>query len=319
MEPVEIERVNIREVWPGEARDFTPWMADNLDVLGDHLEFGDLELDAIEVPIPGGRNLDLLATDADGRRWAIENQYGIGDHDHLTRGLAYAVALDCHALVVIAEGHRDEFIAVVAEWNRYSEAFGPEGIRVFLAVIEAWTIGESAPGFRFRLVEGPNEWKAAARSSAATSEATSNRREAMHGFWSEFLPVLSEKSRLFAFTKPRTGPWIQISNGPFKYQVWVKADSCHVQLRIDGGDGDENESLFDELLAHQSSVDEEFGPGLEWNRSVNHRACFVRFDVVESGGWKTPTDVRSNGHRVLSDALIRFHGALDRYVSELAG
>ena len=96
-EPTAITKVDIREVWPGEARDFTPWMADNLDVIGDQLGIAELTLDSIEVPIPGGRALDVLAIDSDGERWAIENQYGVGDHDHLTRGLAYAVALDCRA------------------------------------------------------------------------------------------------------------------------------------------------------------------------------------------------------------------------------
>ena len=165
--PVAIERVSIREVWPGEARDFTPWMAEHIEVVGEHLGVGELSIVNTEVPIPGGRNLDVLAVDADGANWAIENQYGVGDHDHFTRGLAYAVALECRALVIVAEAHRDEFIAVADEWNRYSEAFGEDGIRVFLAVIEAWRIGDSAPGFRFRLLAGPNEWKVAARSSAA--------------------------------------------------------------------------------------------------------------------------------------------------------
>jgi hypothetical protein len=157
--PHELERVDIRTVWPGEARDFTPWLGEHLDILGAHVGLGDLSLEATEVPIPGGRALDVLAVDANGQRWAIENQYGIGDHDHLTRALAYAVALECRGVVVVAEGHRDEFIAVADEWNRNSEAFGRDGIRLFLAVVEAWRIGESASGFRFRHVAGPNEWK----------------------------------------------------------------------------------------------------------------------------------------------------------------
>ena len=28
-----IEEVDIREIWPNEARDFTPWLAKNLSVL----------------------------------------------------------------------------------------------------------------------------------------------------------------------------------------------------------------------------------------------------------------------------------------------
>ena len=38
-----IERVDLREVWPHEAQDFTPWLADNLDKLGEALGL-DLEL-----------------------------------------------------------------------------------------------------------------------------------------------------------------------------------------------------------------------------------------------------------------------------------
>ena len=36
----ELESVPIREVWPDEARDLTPWLADNLDALGSALGMG---------------------------------------------------------------------------------------------------------------------------------------------------------------------------------------------------------------------------------------------------------------------------------------
>lgn len=317
-EPLEIQAVNIREVWPGEARDFTPWMADNLEVLGEHLDLGELSLEATEVPIPGGRALDVLAIDADGRKWAIENQYGVGDHDHLTRGLAYAVALECRALIVVAEGHREEFVAVADEWNRYSEAFGHEGIRLFLVVIEAWRIGDSAPGYRYRLVAGPNEWKAAAKSSAVKSAAATERNEANHHFWSQLIPAFNQKSTLFSAISARTGPFIDIMSGPFRHQIWVKADSCHVQLRIDSGDADENEGLFEEIEASRSEVEQRFGTQLMWNRSENHRACFVRYDVPGSAGWKTPPDERTEGIDAVVDVMIRFHAALEPVLEQLS-
>lgn len=317
-EPVAITRVNIREVWPGEARDFTPWMADHVEVLGEHLGVGELSIEAIEVPIPGGRALDVLAVDADGSKWAIENQYGVGDHDHFTRGLAYAVALECRALVIVAEDHRDEFVAVADEWNRYSEAYGEDGIRVFLAAVEAWRIGDSAPGFRFRLLAGPNEWKVAARSSAAKSAAQTDRNEANHEFWAQLLPMINERSSLFRAITPRTGPFIDISGGSFRHQVWVKAESCHVQLRIDSGDADENDGLFEEIESNRAAIEERFGESLMWNRSENHRACFIRHDVAGSSGWKTPREDREAGMGRVVDAVTRFHAALDPVLNELS-
>lgn len=92
--PQEFKLINIREVWPGEAKDFTPWLADNLETLSAHLEISDLELESSEVDGPGGRRLDILAKDADGRNWAVENQYGEADHDHLTRARAVIVVAE---------------------------------------------------------------------------------------------------------------------------------------------------------------------------------------------------------------------------------
>ncbi len=36
--PQEFKLIDIREAWPGEAKDFTPWLADNLQALSDHLD-----------------------------------------------------------------------------------------------------------------------------------------------------------------------------------------------------------------------------------------------------------------------------------------
>ena len=144
---LEFKLIDIREVWPGEARDFTPWLGDNLESRSDQFEIDELELVSTEVEVPGGRKLDILAKDADTSSWAIENQYGEADHDHLTRALAYAVGLECRAVIVVAESHRDEFVAVADEWNRFSEAYGSEGIRLFLVAIEAGRRGGSGPLF----------------------------------------------------------------------------------------------------------------------------------------------------------------------------
>jgi hypothetical protein len=40
-----IKRLNLRDVWPKEANDFTPWLAENIEELGEALGI-DLELEA---------------------------------------------------------------------------------------------------------------------------------------------------------------------------------------------------------------------------------------------------------------------------------
>lgn len=150
---------DVREVWPGEAKDFTPWLADNLDWL-EVIGLGPLSLIGQEVSLPDtGRSLDLLAETSDGHKVAIENQYGRADHDHLTRGLAYAVGLGANALVVIAEEHQPEFVAIGDYLNTaYEQMDEDHGIGVFLVAL---TVERVADAFipRFAVVTAPNEWR----------------------------------------------------------------------------------------------------------------------------------------------------------------
>ncbi|MCW2713099.1 MAG: hypothetical protein JWN88_146, partial [Frankiales bacterium] len=53
-----------REVWLTEAGHFTPWLADNLDVLAEEMGLS-LTLGATEVPV-GEFRLDIKAETADG-------------------------------------------------------------------------------------------------------------------------------------------------------------------------------------------------------------------------------------------------------------
>jgi hypothetical protein len=97
---------NAREVLPNEAHDFTPWLADNLDLLAEKLGLDELELVAKEWKVESFA-LDIFARgrDADGDvSVVIENQYGPTDHRHLGQILTYAA----HAA---ATGHR-----VLAVW-----------------------------------------------------------------------------------------------------------------------------------------------------------------------------------------------------------
>ena len=83
-----IELVQVRDVWQDEARDFTPWLKDNLRLLGEALG---MELDALgrETPV-GDFSLDILAqVRGTERKVAIENQLGKTDHSHLGQALTF--------------------------------------------------------------------------------------------------------------------------------------------------------------------------------------------------------------------------------------
>ncbi|AUX26140.1 uncharacterized protein SOCEGT47_067010 [Sorangium cellulosum] len=94
----EIKSVPIRDLWPNEARDFTPWLAANIGRLGAALGIG-LEIIATEAEV-GDFSLDLLAKDlGSGRSAVIENQFGTTDHDHLGKLVTYAGGVDAGAVI----------------------------------------------------------------------------------------------------------------------------------------------------------------------------------------------------------------------------
>lgn len=155
-----LEFGNLRQAWKGEATDFTPLLADQLDMLGGAVGVDLLAVGRAEVSTAGGRSIDIVAQATDGTELVIENQYGRADHDHLTRGLAYAVARQARGLIVVAEDHRDEFRAVAQYLNDIAEHDPERGIAVWLVEAKAVRIGSSPWAPLFTAVIKPNQFTA---------------------------------------------------------------------------------------------------------------------------------------------------------------
>src|SRR3954451_12373014 len=98
---------NPRDVWSSESGDFTPWLAENIDVLADELGMT-LRVRSTEVPV-GKFRLDILAEDDEGRTVIVENQLERTDHSHLGQCLVYASGLEASTVVWIAPTFRDDF------------------------------------------------------------------------------------------------------------------------------------------------------------------------------------------------------------------
>ena len=125
----ELKAVNIRGLWPNEARDFTPWLAENIERLGEALGM-DLEIAAREADV-GDFSLDLLAKDlGSGRHVVIENQFGATNHDHLGTLLTYAAGVDAVAVIWLTETVRDEHKQALEWLNRRTDAESSRRIHI---------------------------------------------------------------------------------------------------------------------------------------------------------------------------------------------
>ena len=98
----ELIPVSIREVWPNEARDLTPWLAERPEFLGDVLGL-ELELEGQEMAV-GSYSADLVFKDTErGSRVVVENKYGDTDHDHVGKLITYAAGLEASHAVLLAD------------------------------------------------------------------------------------------------------------------------------------------------------------------------------------------------------------------------
>jgi prepilin-type processing-associated H-X9-DG protein len=176
-----LEFGRLTDAWAGEASDFTPLLANQLGAVGDAIQVDLTSIGQSEVLTAGGRRIDIVAEGEDGAEFVIENQFGRGDHDHLTRGLAYAVARRARGLVVIAEEHRDEFRAVAQYLNELAEHDEGRGIAVWLVEAKAVRIGESLWAPLFTAVVEPNSFTATVE-QARRKELPASLEE----FWKQF-------------------------------------------------------------------------------------------------------------------------------------
>lgn len=140
------------EGWSHEAKDFTPWLAEHLELLGEQLGLS-FQLKQKEYAV-GRYSLDLLLEDAQGHTVIVENQFGQTDHDHLGKLLTYCAGCEARVVIWISESITEEHAAAL-EWLNESTV---AGVGFFGVELELLKIDESKPAPHFRVVVQPNEW-----------------------------------------------------------------------------------------------------------------------------------------------------------------
>ena len=92
--------VEARTAWGHEAHDFTPWLADNLERLGDAIGVK-LEFTARE-HLVGRFSADIIARSVlDDRIVLIENQLEWSDHKHLGQIMTYLAGTEAKIIICI--------------------------------------------------------------------------------------------------------------------------------------------------------------------------------------------------------------------------
>ncbi len=177
-----LETVPVRSAWGHEASHFTPWLAANLDRLGDALG---IPLEHVETEAPVTTfSADIVARNSvDGSNVLIENQLEDSDHGHLGQIMTYLAGLSAETVVWVAPKFREAHLSAIKWLNENTT----EPFSFFAVEVRVVRIGDSPIAPVFDVLERPNAWERSVQERARESRPRGSFKESRIAFWTHFL------------------------------------------------------------------------------------------------------------------------------------
>ncbi len=282
-----LEPVAIREGWPREDSDFTPWLAsgDNLEVLGTELGIS-LELVEIESSV-GPFRADILAKQSGTENAVIiENQFGITDHSHLGQLLTYAAGLggvsSSKTIVWIAEKFTEPHRAALDWLNQATES----GIGFFAVELQLWRIGNSPFAPRFNVVSRPNHFQKELTQQVATYSDTDRLYQR---FWQAFIDFCGDGTTLDMPSAPSRF-WLPtfIGRTGFGVNLTASKQRCKLECQLYLS-GQEAKQVFQRLEMEKERIREVLGPHVIFDEMLGRKACKIyeahAGDISDEENW----------------------------------
>ena len=295
-----LEPVSVREIWPHEERDFTPWLANNLHLLNEVL---DLELEVIDTESthPGAGRVDILAKDKDDNaNVIIENQLGHSDDSHFARLIGYAASRDARILIWVAGGFWEWHLHML-DWLNQEIGIAAYGVEV-----SAWRIGNAfAPDLRCVVRPASrSRRKSDTPSGVATPHALFYRPlvEQLRKAGMPPVGIGGWRGRWRSFPTGHEGVVyaLRIVNG----EAWAFLDAYSAEHR----------QIYRALCEHQAQIDADMsGTELEWHEDENESWIAV----------KTPASLEDAEGKIeatrvwMFDNLLKLKDAVQPHLDEV--
>lgn len=268
-----LERVGLREVWNGEALDFTPWLAEesNLELLGNAIGI-ELELESIEKDV-GPFRADIVCKDMSAEdSWVlVENQLERTDHTHLGQLLTYAAGLKAVTVVWIAKRFTDEHRAAL-DW--LNEITGKQ-FNFFGLEIELWRIGDSPMAPKFNVVSEPNDWTKSVVGQR-NAELSSPAKKLQLEFWTEFREYVVENSQKLKPQKALPQNWTHFAVGRTGFAISALVNTMDNRLGVELMMSDDDAKAHFHLLKQQEAdITREFLGPLEWRELPENKSSYI--------------------------------------------
>ena len=261
---------DLRKVWEHEALDFTPWLAEeeNIMLLGDALGL-EISVDETESPV-GEFRADILATEVGtGKKIIIENQLENTNHEHLGKLITYAAGKSADIVIWVVKNACEEHKAAIEWLNSNIDA----KIGFFLCEIKLYSIGNSQPAVKFEVIEKPNDWITEVKKEELISETQQKR----YDFWLKFQDYAFQKhgfQKNFNRKKCSYEAWLDFAIGSGACWISVvqvrKHNELHVKLYI----GNDKE-LFSAFFEHKSEIEKNTALKFAWDKMEGRKASQI--------------------------------------------
>lgn len=271
-----IEKVDLRDVWETEDKDFTPWLAQegNINQLGDAIGI-DLEVESQEKNV-GPFRADILARDTSANHFVlIENQLEITDHKHLGQIMTYAAGLDAFSIIWIAKQFTEEHRAAIDWLNRITD----ENINFFGIEIEVLKIGPSEAAPQFKVIAKPNDWTRSVKKAAADNEISETKLRQQE-YWTALREYVDNHGKPFKMQKPLPQHWSNIAMGKSGFHIALTVNSqkkiLGISLEINTDSAEDNKQYFDTLKENfQQLAETAISENLVWSRLDNKKVSII--------------------------------------------
>lgn len=297
---------DLRQVWPHEASDFTPWLSEeeNMALLSDAIGI-DITVDERESDV-GDFSVDIFASETGtGRKIIIENQLEDTNHDHLGKLITYASGKSAEVIVWLVRHAREEHRAAIEWLNNTTD----NRIGFFLCEIKLYRIGNSNPAVKFEVVEKPNDWVKEVKMNESVTETQQQR----YDYWVAFQDYAFKNTQFaknFNRRKPAFDHWLYFSIGSSACNIAVTQVQKRSVVGVEINIGDDKE-LFKTLLGHKDAIETETGIKFDWKELPQRKASRIVIEnpvvFADRGSWESQFDW-------LIDTMLKMKKAFRKYI-----
>ncbi len=287
-----LEQVDLRQAWPHEARSFTPWLSENIEMLSSVIGIP-LELEGQEVAVEQF-SADILARNPrDDSRVLIENQLEQSDHGHIGQIMTYLAGLDVNTVIWIAAGFREPHLSAIRWLNDHTI----EPFAFFAIKLRIVRIADSPMAPVFEVVVKPNTWERQLQSIAKETQSSSGVGEVRKKFWTYYLEKYPEEGQ-YGPANGSSNRWRPVIEAELVVSSYISKRS--VGLFVRGHRGVDQKEVWDQIEPFTEELIRKTGGSITSDGSFHD---FWRIDTSNESNWDEMADWLYQKSRTYENAL----------------